>query len=66
MSLNRVSIIGHLTRRATARNGRNGIRSQRTEIVASRVQFLGTPPTDAKGVTAVEEPVPPADSEVPF
>jgi single-strand DNA-binding protein len=44
----------------------SGGKRQRTEIVASRVQFLGTPPTDAKGATAVEEPVPPADSEVPF
>jgi single-stranded DNA-binding protein len=52
------------TREYEARN--NGGKRQRTEIVASRVQFLGTPPTDAKGATAVEEPVPPADSEVPF
>ena len=52
------------TREYEARN--NGGRRQRTEILASRVQFLGTPPTDAKGATTVEEPVPPADSEVPF
>lgn len=52
------------TREYEARN--NGGKRQRTEIVASRVQFLGAPPTDAKGATAVEEPVPPADSEVPF
>ena len=52
------------TREYEARN--NGGKRQRTEIVASRVQFLGTPPTDAKGATAVEEPVPPTDSEVPF
>jgi single-strand DNA-binding protein len=44
----------------------NGGKRQRTEIVANRVQFLGTPPADAKVATAVEEPVPPADSEVPF
>jgi single-strand DNA-binding protein len=52
------------TREYEARN--NGGKRQRTEIVASRVQFLGTLPTDAKGATMVEEPVPPADSEVPF
>ncbi len=52
------------TREYEAKN--NGGKRQRTEIVASRIQFLGTPPTDAKGATAVEEPVPPADSEVPF
>jgi single-strand DNA-binding protein len=52
------------TREYEARN--NGGKRQRTEIVAGRVQFLGTPPTDAKGATAVEEPVAPADSEVPF
>jgi single-strand DNA-binding protein len=44
----------------------NGGKRQRTEIVAIRVQFLGTPPTDAKVATAVEEPVPPPDSDVPF
>ena len=44
----------------------NGGKRQRTEIIASRVQFLGTPPTDAKGASDIEEPVPPADSEVPF
>jgi single-strand DNA-binding protein len=52
------------TREYEAKN--NGGKRQRTEIVASRVQFLGTPPTDAKGAAAVEDPVPPADSEVPF
>ena len=52
------------TREYEARN--NGGKRQRTEIVANQVQFLGTPATDAKGATAVEEPVPPADSEVPF
>lgn len=34
------------TREYEARN--NGGKRQRTEIIASRVQFLGTPPTDAK------------------
>jgi single-strand DNA-binding protein len=52
------------TREYEAKN--NGGKRQRTEIVASRVQFLGIPPTDAKGATAVEEPAPPADSDVPF
>ena len=52
------------TREYEARNNRG--KRQRTEIVASRVQFLGALPTDAKGATAVEEPVPPVDSEVPF
>ena len=52
------------TREYEAKN--NGGKRQRTEIVANRVQFLGTPPAEVRGVTAVEEPVPPADSEVPF
>ena len=52
------------TREYEAKN--NGGKRQRTEIVASRVQFLGTPPTDTKGATAVEEAVPPADSDIPF
>jgi single-stranded DNA-binding protein len=34
------------TREYEARN--NGGKRQRTEIIASRVQFLGTPPADAK------------------
>jgi single-strand DNA-binding protein len=52
------------TREYDAKN--NGGKRQRTEIVAIRVQFLGIPPADAKGASAVEEPVPPADSDVPF
>ncbi len=52
------------TREFEAKN--NGGKRQRTEIIASRVQFLGTPPADAKVAAAVEEPAPPADSEVPF
>ena len=47
-----------------ARN--NGVKRQRTEIVANRVQFLGTPPAGAKGASAVDEPAPAADTEVPF
>jgi single-strand DNA-binding protein len=60
-----VYVEGRLRTREYEAKG-NGGKRQRTEIVASRVQFLGTPPADAKGATAVEEPVPPADSEVPF
>ena len=52
------------TREYEAKN--DGGKRQRTEIVAIRVQFLGTPPTDARGATVVEEPVAPPDSEVPF
>ena len=52
------------TREYDAKN--NGGKRQRTEIVAIRVQFLGIPPADAKGASAVEEPFPPADSDVPF
>jgi single-strand DNA-binding protein len=44
----------------------NGGKRQRAEIIANRVQFLGARPTDAKGATTAEEPVPPADSDVPF
>ncbi len=44
----------------------NGGKRQRAEIIATRVQFLGARPTDAKGATTVEEPVPPVDAEVPF
>jgi len=52
------------TREYEAKN--KGGKRQRTEIVASRVQFLGASPADAKGATAVEEPVPPAEPEIPF
>jgi len=44
----------------------NGGKRQRAEIIASRVQFLGARPTDATVATSVEEPVPPADSDIPF
>jgi single-strand DNA-binding protein len=44
----------------------DGGKRQRAEIIASRVQFLGARPTDAKGATAVEEPVVPEDSDAPF
>ena len=52
------------TREFEAKN--NGGKRQRTEVIAQRIQFLGTPPADAKGAAAAEEPVPPADSETPF
>ncbi len=52
------------TREYEPKNG-DGKR-KRTQIVASRVQFLGTPPpTDRTAANAIEEP-PPADSDVPF
>ena len=44
----------------------NGGKRQRAEIIASRVQFLGVRPNDAKGATTVEEQAPPTDSECPF
>ena len=51
------------TREYEAKN--NGGRRQRTEIVASRVQFLGPPPAERTDVSAVEEPPISAD-DVPF
>jgi single-strand DNA-binding protein len=43
----------------------NGGTRQRTEIVASRVQFLG-PAGERPAVNADDEPPMPADTEVPF
>jgi single stranded DNA-binding protein len=51
------------TREFEAKN--NGGKRQRTEIIASRVQFLGTPPAERAAANAVDEPLAPAD-EVPF
>jgi single-strand DNA-binding protein len=51
------------TREYESRN--NSGRRQRTEIVASRVQFLGAPPADRRAAAAIEEPIPPSE-EVPF
>jgi single-strand DNA-binding protein len=50
------------TREYEARN--NGGKRQRTEVIASRVQFLGTPPAEAKAaeVSGGE----PASEEIPF
>ncbi len=44
----------------------NGGKRQRTEIVASRVQFLGAPPAGKTEVSAADEPPPPAESDIPF
>ncbi len=52
------------TREYEAKN--NGGRRQRTEIVASRVQFLGAPPTEGADAAAIEEPPIPSAEEVPF
>ncbi len=52
------------TREFEAKN--NGGRRQRTEIVASRVQFLGAPPAERSDASGVEEPPMPADGDVPF
>jgi len=51
------------TRDFEAKN--NGGKRQRTEIVASRVQFLGPPPAEKTEAIAIEEPAPPAE-EAPF
>ena len=57
-----VYIEGRLrTREYEARD--NGGKRQRTEIMASRVQFLGTPPADAKGAEMQGDP---ASEEAPF
>ena len=52
------------TREYEAKNG-DGKR-RRTEIVASRVQFLGTPQLERTAVNEGEEHPWPADSDVPF
>ena len=51
------------TREYEARN--NGGKRQRTEIIASRVQFLGTPPAEAKAAAEVSGGEP-ASEEIPF
>ena len=43
----------------------NGGKRSRTEIVASRVQFLGPGPAEKSEASAVEEPVVPTE-DVPF
>ncbi|MBV8135825.1 MAG: single-stranded DNA-binding protein [Deltaproteobacteria bacterium] len=44
----------------------DGRKQRRTEIAASRVQFLGTAPAEGGESDAIEEAVPPSDSEIPF
>jgi single-strand DNA-binding protein len=44
----------------------NGSSVRPTEIVASRVQFLGTPPAEKSRGETTDDSAPPADSEVPF
>jgi single-strand DNA-binding protein len=50
------------TREYEARN--NGGKRQRTEIIASRVQFLGTPPAEAKAAEVSGGD--PTSEEIPF
>jgi single-strand DNA-binding protein len=52
-----------LTREIDARN--NGGKRQRTEIIAARVQFLGSP-NEKIAARAVEEPAIPTDANIPF
>jgi single-strand DNA-binding protein len=52
------------TREYEAKN--NGGKRQRTEIVASRVQFLGAPPAERTDASAIEELPIPSTEEVPF
>jgi single-stranded DNA-binding protein len=54
---------GRLRTREWENNRSNG---RRTEIVASRVQFLGTPPTERTEANPTDDSALPADSEVPF
>ena len=44
----------------------DGRKQRRTEIAATRVQFLGTRPAEGGEADAIDEQVPPADSEIPF
>jgi single-strand DNA-binding protein len=44
----------------------DGRKHHRTEIVASRVQFLGAPPSGQIAADAADDSVVPAESEVPF
>jgi single-stranded DNA-binding protein len=51
-----VHVEGRLrTREFEAKN--DGGKRQRTEIIASRVQFLGAPPTEKGDASAIEEPI---------
>jgi single-strand DNA-binding protein len=55
-----VYVEGRLRTREFEAKNSGGMR-QRTEIVASRVQFLGVPPTDRAEASAIEEPLAPSD-----
>ncbi len=59
-----VFIEGRLRTREYEPKNADGKR-KRTEIIASRVQFPGTPPAERSAATATEEPPPLAD-DVPF
>jgi single-strand DNA-binding protein len=58
-----VFVEGRLRTREGENNGSNG---RRTEIVASRVQFLGTPPAERAGASPTDDSALPDDSEIPF
>ena len=58
-----VFVEGRLRTREGENNGSNG---RRTEIVASRVQFLGTPPAERTEENPTDDSALPADSEIPF
>lgn len=61
-----VFVEGRLRTREWQSSGTHDREQRRTEIVASRVQFLGTPPTDAKGKNASVDGGLVAESEEPF
>ena len=44
----------------------NGGKRERTEIVASRVQFLGTPPAEPKDAVTTDSSEQSADADAPF
>ena len=54
---------GRLRTREWEKNGSN---SQRTEIIAARVHFLGAPPIDAKAEEPSGDAGLVAESDVPF
>ena len=54
---------GRLRTRESENKGSN---VRRTEIVASRVQFLGTPPAERTVANPTDDSELPADSELPF
>jgi single-strand DNA-binding protein len=58
-----VFVEGRLRTREWENNGSN---VQHTEIVASRVQFLGTPPAERTEANPTDDSALPADSEVPI